>query len=295
MGAVACFSTKDVLIKSFSDTYALHQIVLIRSVIALAIVLLVVLWSPEGLRLLATRRLGSHIVRAFFVVAANMTFFLALAALPLADAVAVFFISPLVITVFSVVFLGESVGPRRWTAILVGFVGVLVIVRPGTQAFQIAALLPMLAAVCYAALNTMTRTLGQTEPTARLVFYIQVVFVFVALGFGLVAGDGRFEVTDEPSLSFLLRAWRWPEPADALPLAAIGLVVTGGAWLISRAYSVAEAGLVAPFEYIALPLAVLWGIVLFGEWPDIWTWCGITLILGSGMYLVWRERIATRQ
>ena len=128
--AVMCFSLNDVGIKFLSDTYALHQVIFIRSSIGTLVFLMVIMPLSGGFKVMRTRRLKMHLLRGICVVIANMCLFLGLAAMPIADAVAVFFISPLVITVFSVVFLGEAVGARRWVAIAVGFIGVLVIVKP---------------------------------------------------------------------------------------------------------------------------------------------------------------------
>ncbi len=190
--SVIFFSINDVAIKFLSGGYALHQVVLIRSVIGLIIVVAVIAPLTTGWAIARTKRLKMHMLRGLCVVFANMAFFLGLAAMPFADAVAIFFISPLVITVFSVLFLGETVGQRRWAAIAVGFVGVLIMMRPGTAAFQIASLLPLAAAFCYAGIHIITRRIGGTESAATMAFYIQIMFIVVCLAMGLAVGDGRF-------------------------------------------------------------------------------------------------------
>lgn len=287
--SVLFFSINDVAIKFLSGGYALHQVVLIRSVIGLFIIMAVIAPFTSGWAIARTKRLKMHILRGLCVVFANMTFFLGLAAMPLADAVAIFFVSPLVITLFSVVFLGELVGPRRWAAIAVGLIGVLVMMRPGTAAFQVASLLPLAAAVCYAGLHILTRRIGGTESAATMAFYIQVVFLFVGVSFGLIAGDGRFGDQSDLSLAFLFRAWSWPAVADLPIFLVIGVGTAVAGYLISQAYRVAEASYVAPFEYLALPMAVVWGIVVFDEFPDVWDFVGMALILGAGLFMVWRE------
>jgi len=145
--AVVFFSANDTIVKFLSDSYALHQVILIRSVVGLAVVVAIIMPLSGGVSVMRTKRFPMHALRGCAVVFANMTFFLGLAAMPLAEAVAIFFISPTVVTLFSVIFLGETVGPRRWTAIAVGLLGVLIVVRPGTDAFQFASLLPLAAAV----------------------------------------------------------------------------------------------------------------------------------------------------
>ncbi|KQI71631.1 hypothetical protein AN191_11625 [Loktanella sp. 5RATIMAR09] len=287
--AVLFFSINDVAIKFLSGGYALHQVVLIRSLIGLFVIMAVIAPFTSGWAIARTKRLKMHLLRGLCVVFANMTFFLGLAAMPLADAVAIFFVSPLVITLFSVVFLGEVVGPRRWAAIAVGLIGVLVMMRPGTAAFQIASLLPLAAAICYAGLHILTRRIGGTESAATMAFYIQVVFLIVGVSFGLVAGDGRFGDQSDLSLAFLFRAWSWPAVADYPIFLLIGTGTAVAGYLISQAYRVAEASYVAPFEYLALPMAVVWGIVVFDEFPDLWDFVGMALILGAGLFMVWRE------
>ncbi len=292
--AVFCFSVNDMAIKFLSGGYALHQLVLIRALVGLLVLFVVILPFSGGIATLRTQKLGQHLIRAGFVVSANMLFFLGLAAMPLAEASAIFFLSPLVITIFSIVFLRETVGPWRWAAIVVGLVGVIVIVRPGTDAFQMAALFPVAAALAYGGLHMMTRRMGGTESAVALTFYIQITFVLVSLIMGAAFGAGQLADQDSVSLQFLLRPWVWPDGADLWVFSLLGVALAFGGVAISQAYRMSEAALVAPFEYVGLPMAVFWGITVFGEWPDLTTILGIALILGSGLFMVWREARADR-
>ncbi len=294
MGGMIFFSLNDMEIKFLSGGYALHQVVLIRTVFATAVLVGLVMPFRGGHGQMLTRRLGAHVLRGLCVVLANMLFFVALAAMPLAEAVAISFVAPLLITLFSVLFLGERVGPRRWVAVGVGLLGVIVILRPGTEAFRPVATLPLLGAVAYAMVNILTRRLGGTESAATLAFYIQVTFAVVSAAMGLTVGDGRFAGTGDASLDFLLRAWVWPEPRDWPILVMLGLAAAIGSLLVAQGYRLCEAALAAPFEYSAMPLAVFWGVVVFGEWPDAVSWTGIALILGGGLYLIWRETVKGR-
>jgi drug/metabolite transporter (DMT)-like permease len=291
--AITLFTLNDAAMKVLSGGYALHQIVLIRSLVGLVIVLAIMAPLSGGWHLLKTRRLGAHLARALCVVFANMMFFLGIAAMPLADAVALFFISPFLITIFSVIFLGESVGPRRWVAVLIGMLGVLIVLRPGSQAFQMASLLPLAAAFGYAGLHIMTRYMRGSENAVSMTFYIQITFIVIGVVLGLAIGDGRFAQFSDPSLDFLLRAWSWPENADLPILMILGVFASVGGYFISQAYRLGEAALVAPFEYIALPLSIFWGVMFFGEWPDTAALLGISLIAASGLYTVWRENRAS--
>ena len=292
--AMGLFSLNDLLIKYLSGDYPLHLVMTVRAVVALVLLFAVIVPLGGGMGQLRPRRVGMHVLRGGFVVLANLCFFLGLAALPLAEAVALSFISPFLIMAFSAFFLGEPVGPRRWAAAAVGLVGVLLVLRPGTEAFQAAALLPLAGALFYALMQTVTRAIGGTETAVSLTFSIQVSFLVVSLAFGIALGDGRFAGSGHPSMEFLLRAWVWPPMPDLAIMAAIGALSALGGLAISQAYRVSEAAFVAPFDYAAMPLAVLFGALVFGEWPDAVAWAGITLILASGLVLIWREVVARR-
>lgn len=294
-GAWFAFSLNDVGIKYLSGAYALHQIVFVRAVVALCMTLLVFMPLEGGSALLKTRHPFMHIARGLCVVMANLTFFTGLATISLPEASAIFFVAPLFITALSVVFLGERVGPRRWMAVVVGLIGVVIMLRPGTDAFRLAGLLPLCAALGYAVLQILTRRIGLREKASTMSFYIQIVFVFVCAMFGLLVGDGRYAPGDNASLDFLLRAWVWPQPMDLAIMCGLGVASGFGGYLVSQAYRICQAAVLAPFEYLALLLAIFWGVVLWGEWPDLVAWSGIVLILGAGLYVFWREVVLNRE
>ena len=293
--AATSFSLVDVIIKFLSGDYPLYEITFFRTLVALAIIVGVVTPLTGTFADLKTRFLGVHLLRGLFVVAANFFFFMGLAAMPLAEAVAIFFVSPLLIAVFSVVFLGDTVGPRRWIAIAVGMLGVLIVLRPGTEAFQIAALFPIIAAAGYGMLHILTRRIGATESAASLVLYTQLVMLAVSTAAGLGLGHGYFDVYDHPSASFILRAWVWPTPFDSLMIVCLGVVIALGGYSISAAYRSSAPAFIAPFEYVAMPFAIFWGVAIFDEVPDRFAIAGILLILGSGLVLIWREAVARRR
>jgi drug/metabolite transporter (DMT)-like permease len=294
VGGSLVFSVNDVAIKFLSGDYALHEVVLIRSSIGLAVMILCVLPFQGGFPALRTRRIGAHLLRALCVVTSNLFYFLGLAALPLADAVAVFFVAPLLITALSVLLLGETVGPRRWLAVCIGLSGVIVMLRPGPDSFQWAALFPLASALCYALMHMLTRYMRVSEKAVTMAFYVQLSFIIVCLVMGMVVGDGRFAQQSDPSLAFLFRGWTWPDTADWPIFVASGAASALGGLLIAQAYRLCEAGLVAPFEYVSMPMAIFWGATVFNEWPDRTAWIGITLICGGGLYMLWREAVVKR-
>jgi drug/metabolite transporter (DMT)-like permease len=294
IGASVAFSVNDMAIKALSGDYALHQVILFRSLIGITFLVTCVLPFQGGLAALATRRLGSHLMRASCVVASNLFYFLGLAALPLATTSAIFFVAPLLITALSVPFLGERVGPRRWAAVGMGLAGVLIMLRPEGGVMAVAAVLPLASALAYAFMHIMTRRLKATESAVAMTFYVQSLFIVVSAAMGLTFGDGRFADQSDPSLAFLFRAWVWPPAGDWLVFLATGFGSAIGGLLIAQAYRLGEAGLIAPFEYVAMPLAIFWGLVIFGEWPLPLAWLGIALICGAGLYIGWRETIGRR-
>lgn len=294
LGASLAFSVNDMAIKYLSGDYALHQVVLIRSLIGICFLLAVVLPFQGGLATLRTRRPGAQVLRGLCVVASNLFYFLGLAALTLAFTSAVFFVAPLLITALSVPLLGERVGPRRWAAVAVGFAGVLVMLQPQGGGLGWAAILPLLSALAYALMHMMTRHLKATESAVSLTFYTQSCFVVVSLAMGAAFGGGQMAAQADPSLAFLFRGWVWPPAGDWPVLLATGIGSSVGGLLIAQAYRLGEAGLIAPFEYVAVPLAIFWGLAVFREWPENRQWLGIALICGAGLYIGWREAVAAR-
>ena len=286
-------SVNDMVMKRLSGDYPLHQLVFMRSLLGICLSLLILRFEG-GWTVLRTDRPGLHALRGLLIVFANMTFFTALAVMPLGTVTAMFFVAPLMITLLAIPVLGERVGLHRLGAIVVGFVGVLVIVRPGAAAaFDVPAwvlAMQILAAAGYAGMQVLTRKLGVNTPASALAIYIQVMFLLVSSLFWLVAGDGRFvEDVENQSLIFLLRAWVWPAPEDTGWFIAIGLASAGIGYCLSAAYRLGDAGTIAPFEYVALPLAIFWGWAIFGELPDAVTLMGIALIGASGIYVFLRE------
>ena len=289
MGASLAFSLNDITVKYFTDSLPLHEVILFRSLFGMAFILFLFGRGVSLKTMFSTRRLSRHILRGLSVVVANFAFFAGLAALPLAEASAIFFIAPLLITGFSAFFLGEYVGVWRWTALLVGLLGVLIIVKPGSAAFQWAVILPLLSAIAYATLHTITRSMGLAESPITMSLYIQLVFIVVCLGMGLMFGDGRFAGLGHPSAEFILRAWAWPSGRDVLLFVAAGFFSASGGYLISQAYRSSSAGLVAPFEYSTIILAVLWGYIFWQEVPGLSSAFGIFLIIASGVFVAIRE------
>lgn len=295
IGGGIILSGNDLAIKALSGHYALHQVILIRAIISMALILVVIWWSGTGFRQLLTRRPRAHLLRVCIVMVSNVTYFLGLAAMPLADAVATAFIAPVLITLMSALVLGEKVGPRRWAAVAVGLLGVIVMQHPGAGVLQPATILILISALCYGSSHMMTRQMRDTESAMTLNFFVQCGFILVSTSMGLWVGDGHLSGSANTSLAFLFRPWLWPPPGDWWAFATTGLAVGIGGLMMSQAYRTTEAALVAPFEYVGMPMAIFWGVVIFGTWPDATGWAGIAMICGAGLYTLWREMVRKKE
>lgn len=299
VAGMTAISINDVMVRQLSGGYPLHQIVLFRSVIGF-ICILPLIYAEGGLSVLKTDRPFLHALRGLLIVLSNMTFFVAIAVAPLAEVTAIFFIAPLLITLLSIPMLGEKVGRLRMAAVAIGFAGVILMQRPweGAEARDAQwyiMFLPVIAALCYAIMQLMTRKLGQSAKVPALIAYIQIAFILVSAGFYLTVGDGRFaEGTSDPSLIFLFRPWVWPQPGDWVFLVGLGLNSSIVGYCLSQAYRLADAATVSPFEYTGLPLAVFWGWLFWSEIPDLAVWSGIFLIMGAGLFVFFREQQKSR-
>jgi S-adenosylmethionine uptake transporter len=294
---VLCGSLNDMGIKLLSGEYPLHQMIFVRSVVGV-LVSLVFLQMEGGFALLRSKRPGLHLLRAGLVVFSNMTFFAALAVMPLGAATALFFVAPLFITLLAIPVLGEPIGRHRIIAVLIGLLGVAVMMAPGVDWGGIGRwnlLLPVAAAMFYAGMQVLTRKLGAYTAASALGLYIQMTFLTVSGLFFVVAGDGRFaEGLTHPSALFLLRPWIWPDTGDLWVFVLLGLMSAMIGYSMGMAYKLGNASVVASYEYAALPLALMWGWLVFGEVPRSVVWVGVALIAGAGLYVFARERAQDR-
>jgi S-adenosylmethionine uptake transporter len=220
-----------------------------------------------------------HAVRGGLIAFATLLFFSGLKYLPIADAISIFFIEPLLVTLLSAVLLGESIGWRRLSAVTIGFVGAMIIIRPAFETFGWPVLLPLGTALCFSFYIILTRSLVQREDPVRLQFFTGV---FGCLVMTLALVFGAF--TDIPVLKSV-----WPEPSQWLLLAGLGLIATIGHFLVVHAFRRAPVSVLAPFQYVEIVGAIVLGLVIFDDFPDLTTWLGVTIIVASGVYVFHRE------
>ena len=279
---VLVFSLQDPLVKAVSGTYPVTEVIMIRAVVALPI-LLVLVHADVGLRAIASKRFAMLTVRAFIQFASYTIYYLAIAALPLADAVALYFMAPLFIMALAGPYLGERVSWQTLATVLLGLVGVLVMLRPGAGLFDWAALLSLGSAALYGFSQLMARKIGDTESSTVMAFYQNGAYL---VGAAVVAGAFHLAgITHavHPSIEFLVRPWLWPTMSDFLKMASCGFIASAGMILLSQAYRLAPANRVATFEYTGILWSPLWGFLFFAEVPRLTTVIGAALIIGAGL------------
>jgi len=284
------FSLQDVAIKWIGGDYPVAEVALLRSLVALPVALSFA--RAEGQRgLPTTRRRTLEYGRGLCLFLSFTTYMLGLAALPLADVAAIRYSGPLMITALAVLLLGERVEPRRWLALLVGFVGVLLIARVGSARFNLGSVFVLVSVLFYALSVLLTRRLRTSDSSATMAYYSSLVYLVATAALApLTLAVG--EVQAHPSVAFLFRAWRMPTLMDGAIMAGLGLVWASGMYLMARAYSMAQASVVAPFEYATLPINAGWGFLLWREVPPATTWVGAVLTVVSGCYIMYREQRA---
>lgn len=265
----------DALTKAVIVALPIAQFLVLRSASVL-ILLLPVFLRAGGLAVFRTERLGLHLLRCALNGASLLLFYVALRRLELATLFAIGFVGPLLMTALSVPILGERVGPHRWAAIAIGFLGALVIVNPGAGGFEPAALIAMAGTALWATSMVLVRKMSATESDAALLAYINVSLLLLgAVGAPFVWGEVTLAQTGF--------------------IAMLAVTLVAGQWLMLRAFRLAPIGVVAPFQYTGIVWATLIGWAFWNEFPAPNVWVGAAILIASGLYVMWRERIRSRQ
>jgi len=272
--AAALLSCHDAITKYLAETYPIGQVIFFRQIASLALVSGYLALGP-GWRVLAVNSVGGQAIRAAAFLAATALIVASVSLLPLATALSVVFASPLVLAALSVPLLGERVGPHRWLAIVGGFTGVMVIIRPIDPAFNWLLLVPVCAALASALRDIATRLISRTETPLSILFWSNVAVIVVA---ALALPVGMKVIA----------------PVDYAWLAVGGFLNITAHFLMISALRLADAALVAPFRYTALVWATLLGFAVWGHVPDHWTFVGAAIVVASGIYLLMREHRAVR-
>lgn len=289
------FSLQDVVIKHFSGDYSLLQIVVVRGLVAILIIAVVVacLLGKDGFFVRNPRLILSKGLLAFF---SYLSYYMAVASMPLADVVAITFTAPIFVTVLSALLLGEAVGIRRWLAVLIGFAGVLLVIGPGGQMANIAVAFAALAALTYALNSIIARYIGPEDKPWTVTFYFTLAHLLGGVAVSLaVAVFGSQLEANHPSLAFLLRSWTIDDRAGLMLMIALGINAALGFYFLNKAYLSAPASTVAPFEYTYIIWAVLFGYLFWSEVPSANTVLGITLLISGNLYILHRQLLNARR
>ena len=257
--------------KQLAGVYPALQVAALRGIVSLPILFGWVIWRERSLATLFKVRWNWQIGRGVLGVLMLTSFIYGISHMPLSEAYALFFVAPLVITALSVLLLAEQVGPRRWIAVLVGFAGVMIILRPGIVTPSLATIAVLASATCYALNAISVRVLGRTDSTAAMSFWFVAV---VAVGAGALA----------------VSHWQPLRMADLGWLAALGVTGALGQMLITAAFRCAPVSVVAPFEYTTLFWGIALDLAIWGELPPPVVFVGAAVVIGSGLYLIHRER-----
>jgi len=284
------FSIQDIIIKYFSAHYSVLQIVFVRGMIALGLLLLMVKFARETISLKSKRPL-LMILRGLLGFCSYTTYYLAVAAMPLAEVVSITFTMPLFVTAMSALILGEKVGIRRWCAVLIGFAGVVIILSPSGEFNSLAVVFAFIAALTYASQTIITRFLGDHDHPLTIAYNAILVFTVASGILSLLIVTGLITITsDHPSLAFFGRAWVMPTEVDLVLMLAIGFIAAVGFYCLSKAYCSSDASAVAPFEFTYILWAVVFGYLFWNEVPGPTTIIGVFVLVSSSLYIWYRER-----
>jgi drug/metabolite transporter (DMT)-like permease len=270
LAAVAGYALVDASAKWLTAGYGVVQILFFGRIVGPVFALWLAHRHGNGWADIRTRRLPLHIVRTVIALCSIGTYFIALKLLPLAEAISIGFSAPLFMAILSIPLLGEKVGPRRWAAILVGFVGVIVIIRPGMVPLGWGAVAALGSGILYAFGLIISRKLAATESLASLMFWFSV------LGLMMTGALLPFD-------------WRMPVAEDLLPIAIVAILTTIAQLFLTQAFRYGEVSLIAPLEYTALVWGSFYGWLIWGELPDALVFVGAGIMIASGIYLIHRE------
>ena len=264
------FSITDVIVKLLGRKFDPMELALFRY--GIGMIILTPIFIKMGLENLKTKKIGLHIIRMLLAMLAQVGIFITVINIPLADATAIFFSKPLFTTIIAVFLVSEIVSKRRWSATAIGFLGVIIMVRPGDGSMNLIALVGVAAALTFAIANVLIRVLSRTEPPNRILFYYHIGGIIVFTG---------------PAIF----VWQTPIGIEWVLLISVAVLTTIGMTCFVRAFSIGEANAVGPIEYVRLIYAAIFGYFVFSEIPSLWTGVGAILIIASAIYIARDEAI----
>ena len=287
--AMMVFSVQDGIMKHIYSFVSLYEVYLIRTLISFSLILIFLKLTKRPIVFKSQYPLLTF-CRVIFFFFGFSSFYISLTILPLGTATALFFVTPFLITIFAHFFLKEEIGPRRWSAVAIGFVGVYITLNPDFSNFNYLSLLPIFCAFCYSLSMIIIKKTSEKDSVYTQTFTFYIGAIIFSLIFYFVIGDGQYNTIDHPASQFIFREWFVDLETNFLLMATTGVTATVAFLLLFTAYSIASPSVVSPFEYSILLWSPLIGWVYFEEIPTLSTVIGILIIVSSGIYIFIREK-----
>jgi len=287
--AMMIFSVQDSIMKYIYNFVSLYEVYLLRTLVSLVIILLFLKLTKRPIVFKTQYPLltSCRVILFFFGFS---SFYISLTVMPLATATALFFVTPFLITIFAHFFLKEEIGPRRWSAVIIGFIGVYIILNPDFSNFDYLSLTPILCAFCYSLSMIIIKKTSDKDNVYTQTFTFYLGAIIISSIFYFIIGDGQYNTTDHPASQFIFKEWFLDLEVSLLLMVATGVTASVAFLLLFTAYSIASPAVVSPFEYSILLWSSLSGWIFFDEIPSLKTIVGIFIIVTSGIYIFMREK-----
>ena len=289
LAAMLIFAVQDSLMKYIYSSVALYEVYLFRTIVsfALIIIYLKILKKPIVFKTHYPLLTFCRVILFFFGFS---SFYISLTIMPLATATALFFVTPFLITIFAKFILKDQIGPRRWIAVIVGFIGVYIILNPNFDDFDYFSLSPILCAFCYALSMIIIKKTSKKDSVYQQMFQFYIGAMIISIIFYFFIGDGRYDTINNPAAQFIFREWFSNLEFSLIYMIILGFTAAVAFLLVFSAYRIASPAVVSPFEYSILVWSTLSGWIFFNEVPKINTLIGMCLIVGGGIYIFIREK-----
>ncbi len=288
--AMMVFSVQDGIMKHIYNFVSLYEIYLIRTIVSFVLIVLFLIITKKPIVFKSQYPLltFTRVILFFFGFS---SFYVSLTVLPLGTATALFFVTPFLITIFAHFFLKEEIGLRRWSAVVVGFIGVYITLNPDFSNFNYLSLLPILCAFCYSLSMIIIKKTSDKDSVYTQTFTFYIGAIIISIIFYFVIGDGQYNNSDHPASQFIFREWFVDFNSNILLMTTTGITATVAFLFLFTAYSIASPAVVSPFEYSILFWSPLVGWLYFDEIPSLNTVIGILIIVSSGVYIFIREKV----
>ena len=287
--AMMVFSVQDGIMKHIYNFVSLYEVYLVRTVISFVLILTFLILTKKPI-VFKSKYPVLTFFRVILFFFGFSSFYISLTVLPLGTATALFFVTPFLITIFAHFFLKEEIGIRRWSAVVVGFIGVYVTLNPDFSNFNYLSLLPIFCAFCYSLSMIIIKKTSDKDSVYTQTFTFYIGAIILSIIFYFIIGDGQYNTSDHPASQFIFREWFVDFKSNVLLMSITGVTATVAFLFLFTAYSIASPSVISPFEYSILFWSPLIGWLYFDEIPTLSTVVGILIIVSSGIYIFLREK-----